>query len=162
MGDRTWELVRNFTRWLLVPLPGPWLAFGLSYSVVWVPHYWGRVSLEQRPLQPPSRGTSLGHAGPPALGPQHGSPPGQLPGGWPGSRELSARFQEFESSLVQKFKFFREFCEIHEISELWETRGFCDRCSGTDCESVIGWWENCNVYSLFCIFIIIIIIIIES
>ena len=32
---------------------------------------------------------------------------------------------------------------------------FCDCCSGTDCESVIRWWENCSVYNFFCIFIII-------
>ena len=35
--------------------------------------------------------------------------------------------------------------------------GFCDCSLGTDCELVIGRWENCIVYSLFCIFIIIII-----
>jgi len=54
---------------------------------------------------------------------------------------------------VQSFS--HEFGDLCEIHELWETCRFCDRCSGTGCESVIRWWENCIVYSLFCIFIII-------
>ena len=39
-----------------------------------------------------------------------------------------------------------------KFEKFWE---FYDCCSGSDCESVIGWWENCVLYSLFCIFIII-------
>ena len=30
--------------------------------------------------------------------------------------------------------------------------GFCNRCSGTDSELVIRWWENCILYSLCSIF----------
>ena len=35
--------------------------------------------------------------------------------------------------------------------------GFCDRCLGTICKLVNGWWEKYIVYSLFYILIIIII-----
>lgn len=53
MGDRTWELARNFTCCLFVPLPGSQLAFGLGYPVLWVPHYQRRVSLNQGPSSNP-------------------------------------------------------------------------------------------------------------
>jgi len=36
--------------------------------------------------------------------------------------------------------------------------GLRDHCSGTDCKLIIEWWENCIVYSLFCVFIMFIII----
>lgn len=36
--------MRNFTHWLLIPLPGPWLVFGLNYPVFWVPKYQRKVS----------------------------------------------------------------------------------------------------------------------
>ena len=42
--------------------------------------------------------------------------------------------------------------------ELRETYRFHDRFLGTGCKSVIGQWDNCIVYSLFCIFNIISII----
>jgi len=39
---------------------------------------------------------------------------------------------------------------------------FRDCWSGTDRESIIGQWDSCTVYSLFCIFVIIIIIIVST
>lgn len=74
MGDRTWELARNFTCWLFVPLPAPRRAFGLSYPVFGVPHYQRRVSLNQGPSSNPSQRRWGGRAGP---GGQAGPP-----GGW--------------------------------------------------------------------------------
>lgn len=85
MDDRRWELVRNFTHWLLVPLPGPWLAFGLNYTVFWYFTTKGRFPRMSVPLQTPPRGTKEGrtgpggHTGPHWLGPGHRSPPWQAP-----------------------------------------------------------------------------------
>ena len=70
------------------------------------------------------------------------------------SNPLLSRSLNFSGCLV----FFMSFAKSTKTTSL----GFHDRCSGTDCESVFGWWEDCIVYSLFCIFIIIIISIIIS
>ena len=64
---------------------------------------------------------------------------------------------EFESSLVWVFKLILEFSifwkfwKIYEIRELELLRSLLRDWLWLG----IGWWENCVVYSLFCIFIII-------
>jgi len=63
-------------------------------------------------------------------------------GGWAGSRKHSALIREFESSLVREFEVFREFGLFQEFCENSQkslSSGFRNLCSGTDCESVIGW-----------------------
>ena len=63
--------------------------------------------------------------------------------------------REFKSSLVRDFELLRAFSLfVNFTKSMW--LGFCDRCLGTDCKSVIGWREKCIVFSLFCIFIIIV------
>ena len=89
--------------------------------------------------------------------------------GWPGGIEVgrgagvgSSIFCEFKSSLVQEFQLFWEFSLSGNFAKfaLSVSLGFHDRCSGTGCKLIIGWGENCIVYSLFCIFIVMIITII--
>jgi len=36
-----------------------------------------------------------------------------------------------------------EICEFGKICELQEICGFHNCCLGTDCKSIIRWWENC-------------------
>jgi len=76
--------------------------------------------------------------------------------GWPGDRNRSAFL--FAVSLnplwCRRSNFFRSFSKFAKS----ESSRFHDHCLGTDYESVIRWRENCIVYSLVCIFIIIIII----
>ena len=62
---------------------------------------------------------------------------------------LLSRSLNFCGSLV----FFESFEKLAKSA----SSGFHDRCLGADCELVIRRWENCIVYSLFCIVIIIII-----
>ena len=60
---------------------------------------------------------------------------------------LSSSLTFSESSV-----FFKSFAKFMKSAS---SRFYSCCSSGTGCESVIGWWEDCIVYSLFCIFIVI-------
>jgi len=62
--------------------------------------------------------------------------------GWGGQETFFfyySLFREFESSLVREFKLFWEFGLFFLNFVKFATSGFYDRCSGTGCESVVGW-----------------------
>jgi len=62
-------------------------------------------------------------------------------------------FVGLNSLLSGSSAFFRSFAKFTKST----ISMFRSRCLGTGCKSGIRWWENCIVYCLFCIFIIIVI-----
>jgi len=56
----------------------------------------------------------------------------------------------WSSSFSGSSAFFRNFMKFAKVP------GVRDLYSGTGCDLVIGWWENCILYCCFCIYIVII------
>ena len=84
-------------------------------------------------------------------------------GGWLGGQEAIGFFSRISNLLLSRSSnFSRSLVFFENFVKFVKIQVVHDLCSGTGCKLVIGWWENCVLYSLFCIFIIVIIIIVSS